>query len=510
MSKKILFLLILGIVYKSVMTANGNFIFHIDSARDMVEVREMVVLKKLRLIGPTTAISGLFDGPVWYYSLAVPFIVSGGDPYASLIMQFIFWAVGGFFLLKIVGRWSEALVLPIGFLWIASDYVGLSTLYAFNPNPVILLSPLFIYLTGKYIETEKLIFVVSTAILAGLLFNFEMSFGIFIPFIILFSILFSKKIDILKSKRFWIGVFIFAIFLTPQLLFNFKHQFIMFNALNAHMQREGGKINLQSRFLSVFSSFYNLFIPVILNRKLLSLLLVLFSVPILLRFVRQNKKDSVVIVALCYVLIPFIGYLFLPITVSPWHLGGPMVGTIVLAGFVLRQLWLSNMGGKLISLVLCISILFFSLFNIFKFFIYDIKTPNMDPSLFKNEIAAIDYVYKYAKNKNFKVYTYLPSVIDYPYQYLIWWYGLKQFGYLPADYAYAPNKFDYISNKAAFSATESALKARSNSNLVFLIKEPDRNYTRSGWEGEFINFEKVEKKMVGPLEIDIRKEINKQ
>lgn len=131
----------------------------------------------------------------------------------------------------------------------------------------------------------------------------------------------------------------------------------------------------------------------------------------------------------------------------------------------------------------------------------------MDPSSFRNEIAAIDYVYSYAKGQNFKVYTYLPSVYDYPYQYLFWWYGRKIYGYLPAYYAYASGKPKYISNKEKFSAAEEELKKRQNSNLVFLIKEPNHNYTRFGWEGDFIKLETVEKQMVGPLEIEIKREI---
>ena len=108
------------------------------------------------------------------------------------------------------------------------------------------------------------------------------------------------------------------------------------------------------------------------------------------------------------------------------------------------------------------------------------------------------------------MYTYLPSIYDYPYQYLFWWYGLKEYDFLPIDYAYAPDKPEYISNKESFSATEDNLKKRENSNLVFLIKEPDHKFTSFGWEGEFVKLETVEKQMIGPIEIDIRKEINQQ
>src|ERR1700730_13842609 len=58
----ILGLLVFGLIYHILLTWGGNFIFHIDSARDMLDVREMVVLHHPRLIGPTAGIDGLFSG----------------------------------------------------------------------------------------------------------------------------------------------------------------------------------------------------------------------------------------------------------------------------------------------------------------------------------------------------------------------------------------------------------------------------------------------------------------
>ena len=184
-----------------------------------------------------------------------------------------------------------------------------------------------------------------------------------------------------------------------------------------------------------------------------------------------------------------------------------MAVLLVLIAFLLKKLMDGGKLDKTVSLIISIMIIFLGLSNIVNFFINDFKKTNEDPSLYRNEIAAIDYVYQKAGDRNFKVYDYLPSIIDYPYQYLIWWYGLKKYGYLPADYAYAPNRTPYISNKESFSATSESLQNRQDSDLVFLIKEPNRNNTRSGWEGNFIKMESIEKQKLGSLEVEIRKEI---
>lgn len=500
-------ILLVGILYRLISTANGSFIFNMDNARDMVDVREMVVSQKIRLTGPTSAIDGFFNGPGWYYLLAVPFVVSGGDPYYSILMEIGLWAMGGFFLLKLVSRWSVWLVVPIGAIWIASDYIVLANLYAFNPNPVTLLSPLFIYLLVEYLEKRKAIYGILTWLLGGLFFNFEMNFGVFIPLIIFVSIFLTKNVKLIKQKWFWLGVFIFALSIFPQIIFDFKHQFIMSQAILKHLDENfGSNFNILARFQTISADFYNVFVPVLMNRRILAVIILLLLLFVIFGFLKQAKKEILPEVCLVYIFVPFLGYLVLPVTVNPWHLGGEMVALVMLIGYMLKRLTEKGFLGKTASLIISGAIILFTLSNIGNFFLNDLRKPNLDPSLYGNEIAAIDYVYQYAKDKNFRVYTYLPSVYDYPYQYLIWWYGLKRYGYLPLDYAYAPNKPEYISNKWVFSATEDQIKKRANSNLVFLIKEPDRNYTRSGWEGEFVNLKTVNKEMVGPLEIEIKRE----
>lgn len=491
MNKIIIFILILGIVYRLFLTSGDNFLFNMDNARDMVDVREMIILKKPRLIGPTSAIEGLFNGPGWYYLLAIPYVLSGGDPYASILMEIILWAIGGFFLLKLISRWGRWLVLPIGIIWVLSNYIVLTNLYAFNPNPIVFLAPLFIYLLVKYLGKGKALYGVFAWFLGGLFFNFEMNFGVFTPLIIILSVMLTNNFKLIKQKWFWIGVGLFVATLLPQIVFDFKHQFIMSKAVLRHLSENSGVgLNILNRIQVIASSFYNTFLPTMMNHKIFTWVILGFSIPIIYGFFKKEKKDLVVLVSLIFIFVPFLGYLILPVTVNPWHLGGEMTASIMLVAYLLRKLPLFS-----------ILIIWFGIVNIINFFVNDFGKPNLDPSLYKNEIAAIDYVYQKAGGRNFKVYTYLPSVYDYPYQYLFWWYGNKKYGYLPAEYAYAPNKPQYIPSQDKFQ------KKKDNfSGLVFLIKEPDRNYTRSGWEGNFVKLKRLDQQMVGPLEIEIRRE----
>lgn len=510
MKKKIiLVILILGFLYKLQLTWGGNFLFNMDNARDMVDVREMIVLKKLRLTGPTSAIEGLFNGPAWYYLLVVPFIISSGDPYASIIMEIILWAIGGYFLLQLVSKLSNLLVIPIGILWIASNYIGLTTVYAFNPNPVTLLSPLFLYLLYKYLTTSKLVYSISAWFLGGLFFNLEMNFGVFIPPIFfvatfLISKFFPAEINknLLKQKNFWLGSLFYLVTILPQILFDLKHQFLMTNSVINFLRNEPRMpYNFANRFQLMLTTFYNTFTPTMFNNRVLTIALLIASIPVLIKYFKIHQKNTILLVSLSFILIPFIGYLFLPINVNPWHLGGVMVAAIILTAFVIKGLWGFSFLGKIYSISLYSLIIWASLANILNYFLIDRKTPSQDPSLYKNEIAAIDYVYQKAEGKNFKAYTYLPSVIDYPYQYLFWWYGKKKYGYIPGEYVYSPDKPQYISNKDKFDGDKNNF-----SGLVFLIKEPDRIKLRQAWENDFKDRQYLSKEMIGPIEVEIRKE----
>ncbi|OGE33504.1 hypothetical protein A3J19_04380 [Candidatus Daviesbacteria bacterium RIFCSPLOWO2_02_FULL_41_8] len=502
----ILIILLVGVFYRLAVTANGNFLFNMDNARDMVDVREMVVLHKLRLTGPTSAIDGFYNGPAWYYLLAIPFMLSGGDPYASILMEIVLWAIGGFFLLKLVSRWGSWLVLPIGAVWVASNYILLTNAYAFNPNPVTLLSPVLVYFLVKYLKEGKAIDIVLTWVLAGLFFNFEMNFGVFTPLIVFVSVAFTKNIKLLKQKWFWVGLVAFVLTLLPQVLFDLKHQFIMSKAVFQYLsQNPGGELNITARFQTISTSFYNTFLPTLMNHRIFTNIILLLAALLVYSFIKESKKDQTATVCLIFIAIPFLGYLILPVTVNPWHLGGEMAVSLILIAYLLKKLMEGVIFSKIIALTLSVSIIVFGLLNIYNFFINDFNKPSLDASLFKNEIAVIDYVYQYAAGQNFKAYVFMPSIYDYPYQYLFWWHGQKKYGYIPGEYAYAPNKPTYIPSQNKFQGRKDNF-----SGLVFLIKEPNRGHNwKSGWEGDFIkyNWETIDKQMIGSIEVEIKREL---
>lgn len=500
----ILIILLLGVLFRLIITSNGNFFFNIDNARDMVDVREMVVLKKIRLIGPTTAIEGVYNGPAWYYLLAIPFLVSGGDPYGSIILEIILWTIGGYFLIKMAHQiYGKLAVISVSALWIASNVITLGTQYAFNPNPILFLTPIFIYSLWKFIETEKSKYSLLVGFLAGLFLQFETVVGIFMIPIFILSLVLSKKSIYLKRKNFWLGIIIFLLTLLPILFFELRHNFFMTNSLlNYQSATHGGvELNLFIRTSNVLRAFLDTLLPTFMNFKLFTYLSIVLFFVCLYGFYKRNQmtKDKVTLISSLLIFIPMIGLLPLKVDIMRWHLNASLVAVIILVGFIISTLQKFSSLGKIIASILTISLLVFTLFNMKDYLKEALKGYN-DQSVLRHEIAAIDYVYKSAQGKDFKVYTYLPSIIDYPYQYLFWWHGLKKYGYLPKEYSYAPNQPPYISQKERF---DTGIHPQ-DSQFIFLIKEPDQGQ-RHLWENQFNKLSLLSTENIGPLVVETRK-----
>lgn len=505
----IIFFLVIGVIYRLVLTSNNNFLFNMDNARDMVDVREMVVLGKMRLIGNTAAIEGVYYGPFWYYLLTIPFVLTGGSPYAEIIMQIILWVIGGYFALKLASRFGLLSQISVGCLWVASNFVVLSTTYAFNPNPTLFLTPLFLYLFEKFLKTKKTIYSVSSFALAGTFFSTEIFFAIFMPVIIILTIVVTDK-NILKTRSFWFGVIAFLLIISPQIFFDLRHQFLMSKSLINYVSGKTSGEQVTDpikRIILVWNSFYTVMSATFMNFLFLIKAIGLFTIISLVSFfIRRKLKEKLLEVLLIfYITIPMIGFTILTANISSWHWVGVAAALIIFAGFVIGRVEKINLAGKVLSLGLTIILVALTISNISDY-IKATKVLSHDPSQFGNELAAVDYVYKKAEGKNFKVYVYLPSVIDYPYQYLFWWRGLKKYGYMPQDYAYAPNKPEYIKSKEKLDKGTHP----QSSSLVFLIKEQNRDDLRDLWENTYTKYPLMLSEKVGPLVVETRQDISEQ
>src|SRR5258708_2625696 len=83
----------------------NSLYFIYDQGRDAVKLAELL-RGQITLIGPTTGISGLFLGPLWYYINVPGFLLTHGNPMglaiwaiflSALVLPFVWWLGEKFF-----------------------------------------------------------------------------------------------------------------------------------------------------------------------------------------------------------------------------------------------------------------------------------------------------------------------------------------------------------------------------------------------------------------------------
>lgn len=78
-----------GLIVRLVPIITEQVLFHFDSARDWLWVRDLVMSRNLTLIGPWSSLQGVFYGPLTYYLLAVFFWAFGGNPIGGSVYALV-------------------------------------------------------------------------------------------------------------------------------------------------------------------------------------------------------------------------------------------------------------------------------------------------------------------------------------------------------------------------------------------------------------------------------------
>lgn len=321
------------------------------------------------------------------------------------------------------------------------------------------------------------------------------------PIILLLSIILAKKWDIFLKKSFYLGILVFLVTFIPQIMFNFKHDSVLIKAILDYKSTSHGDIKTGSsaRMAEVYNGFYHSLLPTFMNFEFFTKLMIFLFPATLFIYLKKRKIDNFTLVTLLTLLVPLIGVVFLKLGLTSWYLNEVLVAAIILVGFVLFVLQKITLLGKITAVILSLILVVFAAKNVTSY-LSSLKVGDNGNSVLRNELAVIDYTYQKSDGKNFKVYVYMPSVIDYPYQYLYWWWGLKKYGFLPADYAYLPDKPEYISQKEKFNTGSNP----PDSGLIFLIKEPDQIGQRHLWENSFKHLPLVSTENIGAITIETR------
>ena len=438
----IIFILFLGVGLRAQEAISRNFLFLLDQGRDMMAVKGILYDHHLTLIGPSTSLRGIFQGPLWYYLLAFSTGIFGGNPWGGILLMLAIsisvLVVVYFWTKKLFGEKAAIVTL---FLFAVSSEAAAAATYTWNPHPMWLLMVIYIFTFYSTIYKSNKFNVILWPVI-GLMFHFQTALGVFILLAsLIYVFLFERKIVL--NRNFIIGIGLFLLTFLPQIIFDIRHDFLMSrSALSLLTGSErglfvGGEKSgylglIKNHFDSLYGNFRSAFINDGFAKYLPNLFIVVILSSILLILKKTSvflKKESEFILIIVKLLLIIILLTFVyPFPLRYWFLTGFQSFYLITLGLILSK-FLNNRLGKLVIFSIFTVLTFYSLQRINVLYFHPPNDGGAEK--IKGKLSAIDYVYKDVKEKPFGLLVFTPAVYTDAYDYLIWWYGKEKYGYIP-------------------------------------------------------------------------------
>lgn len=410
--------------------------FYYDQGRDALKAQDILHLKDLPAIGPTTGIAGLSLGPFWFYLLAFFYGLGGGNPVVAAGLVALF-DVACVFLIYWLGKefYERKMGLLAAFFWGFSFYLTRSARWFSNPSPLPFFVVLLLFSLGKYLlkKEEKYLLLIFLCLAVSLQLQMASAF-FFLPVLLTLFLVFKPRLK--KKKYLLLSLLIFFAFLLPQALFEIKNDFLM---TRNFLKFNQGEINawaktwafptfrfLKQRTGTYFTTFFTkLVVDPRLVSKLLAFFWLLFILSRLFSWSKIKKE-------LTFILIIF---LFLPLLLLFFFVGNyGQLYDYYLTGFfppfiILFARFVSQFSKKKILLPFFLFILLWFLNGNLIHFKGYLRAGVDGPThiTLGNQLQAIDWIYQDAKEQDFNLEIYVPPVIPYAYQYLLSWYGQSRY-----------------------------------------------------------------------------------
>lgn len=483
-------LLILGAIPRSIELFNHNYLFENDQGMYFQAVKRIVVDHKLTLIGTEVGgKGGFFQGPGWYYLLAIPFVIWHGDPYGAMVLMFLS-GIGTILVSIYLGQrlFGSVTGLCIGLLIAVSPTLVPQSRFIWPPFLISFLSVFFVYFLYEVLdEKEKAIPI--EAFIIGLMFHFEVATGVALFLQSSFLIPWLLRRYLFSFRTFIRSVLLFFLPLTPLILFEVKHNFLGFRGIVQSFfdTRHGGLSVSRSDVAMIFENHKVVFYQTMLSIWKLPgipglIVIILLTVGTIIYLSDKREKKATkrfVFFLFTSPLSLFLVFLLYPSALWGWWILELPIFYCWLAGILIGYCIKRNNKLKFVMVAMIIAIIFS-----FSVYIYQIIKKDFHDfggvHKIKGKIAAIDAVYADAGKAPFNMLIFAPPVYTYPYDYLFWWYGKRTYGYTPSF----------------------VMKG-----LVYLLIEPDPHqpWTYKGWLETVIKSGKVLDTMILPSGFIVQK-----
>ena len=221
-------------------------IFLGDEGRDMIIVRRLLVEFHPPLIGPGTSIGNMYLGPLYYYMMAIPTLLAGFSPVGPAIMVAILGIVTIVVVWWIGRVWfgNEAGLIAAGLYAIAPTVIIFSK-SSWNPNIMPFFALLCVYAIWKVWEKKEFNWLIVLGVSYAFVLQSHYLGLLLLPLLGAYWILTYLKVKKTNNLKFFIknsviaGI-LFALLMSPLLIFDLRHNFQNFSSMRKFSVESGG------------------------------------------------------------------------------------------------------------------------------------------------------------------------------------------------------------------------------------------------------------------------------
>jgi hypothetical protein len=399
--------------------------FYYDQGRDAVVIKEMIETPKPVLVGPTTGLAGILRGPAFYYLLLPAYFVSSGSPIAAAIWLQIVNIFGLFVFYLVLKRFFGREASLFGLIIFAfSNYMVDLSRWLSNPSPIFTSVPVMLYSILKIRDGKnRNLWFAILALMVGVNLQFEIASELwFIPALGILAII-DKKFRP-NLKEFIIGFSVFMLTLAPQVIFDIRHDGIMRKGIMANFGTNKPSFVFDTTLaMERLDQFKDIYSQVLVPRAYALTIFVAASFVFFFATSRSFRSKTWII--LTVFLTPFLILLFYHGNEGNFY-SYYMIGTFPLFIFLVTAVFAQFFNSSWTQILPVLLIFVFLQRNVVlvkNFLIAGVDGP--EHISLGNQLQAIDWIYDDAKGEAFNTDEYVPPVIPYSYDYLLWWRGKK-------------------------------------------------------------------------------------
>jgi 4-amino-4-deoxy-L-arabinose transferase-like glycosyltransferase len=192
-----------------------------DQGRDYLAARDMLINRRLALVGIPSSVPWLKQGPVFIWLLALTLKLGNFHPLSPAILTAAFGVLAVYLLYRLGEQWFSRRVAALAALQLAASPLAvIHSRMPYHISPI----PLFaiFYLLALYCFGQKKLSLFWVLFSWALLFQFELTIA---PLILLIPLVYWHQKITLRSKELLLGFLGLILPFMPKIIYDFSHGF---------------------------------------------------------------------------------------------------------------------------------------------------------------------------------------------------------------------------------------------------------------------------------------------